>query len=244
MTIQSGLALLLVCTRAIWAQYVVSARAGTINFTRGDVTVDGQRVQRNSLRFPSLNDGQVLRTSNGRAEILLGPGVFLRLGEQGALRMLDARLVDTQVEVQQGSALIEVVEMAKDSNVHVRLGVTLTAFKGMGLHRFDTGAKELRVFGGHAEVLAGDQKVEAGRGKLVHLDETLSVSKFDRRQVDALHQWAARRSFLIFAANLPARPRRSNWEITRLAWVWNRDFGMMFYSRAIARGYRGPGGGP
>src|SRR5580704_7583330 len=148
-----GLALLLLGTHAAWAQYVVSARAGTIHYIRGQVSVDGQPVRRTPLQFPMLREGQVLRTGNGRAEVLLGPGVFLRLGENGALRMLDTRLENAQVEVQQGTVLV---------------GPTRTGFKGIGLHRFEAGLNELRVFGGNAEVAVADQTVAAGRGRIVH----------------------------------------------------------------------------
>lgn len=237
-----GLALLLLGAHAASAQYVVSARAGTIHYVRGRVSVDGQPLQKTPLRFPMLKEGQVLRTGNGRAEVLLGPGVFLRLGEHGAVRMLDTRLESARVEVQEGTALVEVVEMPRGSDVHVVLGPTSTGFKGIGLHRFEAGANELRVLGGHAEVFADDQSVEAGRGKVVHLADTLSVSRFDPRFKDALHQWAARRSFLLYNSNREARSRRTNWEVTVVtthdklgvatdqdrAFVSNRDFDVMF----------------
>lgn len=246
----SGLVLLLLGTHAAWAQYVVSAQAGTIHYISGQVSVDGQPGQKTPLKFPMLREGQVLRTGNGRAEVLLGPGVFLRLGEHGALRMLDTRLENAQVEVQQGTALVEVVEMPNGSDVHVVVGPTRTGFKGIGLHRFEAGSSELRVFGGHAEVSAAGQTVEAGRGRIVHLGDTLSVSRFDPRRKDALHQWAARRSFLLYNSTLQARSRPTNWEVTLVtpannklglpsdqdrAFVSNRDFGVMFYPPASMR---------
>lgn len=249
------LALVLLCANAAWAQYVVSARAGTIHFIRGQVSVDGQPIVKKLTEFPVLREGQILRTgNNGRAEILLGSGVFLRLGEQGALRMLDTRLEDTQVEVQQGTALVEVVDMPRGSDVHVVVGPTRTAFAGMGLYRFEAGAGELRVFGGHAMVVANGWQVEATRGKIVHLGDTLALSKFDPHQKDALHQWAARRSFLLFTSNPLAMMRQSNWEtrVVRpasgqampsdrdIAFLSNRDFGVMYQSRAVPHAFLGP----
>jgi hypothetical protein len=72
----------------------------------------GQIPDRKSTKLPTLKDGQLLRTNNGRAEILLGPGVFVRLGPHAALRMVNSRLEDTQIEIEQGAALVEVVEIA------------------------------------------------------------------------------------------------------------------------------------
>jgi hypothetical protein len=254
----SGLALLLLGTHAAWAQYVVSARAGTVHYIRGQVSVDGQPVPRTPLQFPMLREGQVLRTGNGRAEVLLGPGVFLRLGEEGALRMLDTRLENTQAEVQQGTALVEVVEIPRGGNIQVVTGPARTSFKGIGLHRFEADSNELRVFGGNAEVSEGDQTVEAGRGRVVHLGDVLSVSRFDPRRdargKDALHQWAARRSFLLYRSNMQDRSRRTNWEVSVVTpagnkpgmtsdqdrtFVSNRDFGVTFYLKALRPGYAG-----
>lgn len=241
------LVLFLLCTHAAWAQYVVSTRAGTIHYIRGQVSVDGQPLKMTPLKFPLLKEGQVLRTGSGRAEILLGPGVFLRLGDHGALRMLDTHLENAEVEVQQGTSLIEVVEMPNGSDVHVVSGPTRTGFKGIGLHRFDADSHELRVFGGRAEVIAADRKVEAARGRVVHLGDALSVSRFDPGRKDALHQWAARRSFLLFRSN---SSRQTNWEVSVVrpvgdksgvptdqdrAFVSNRDFGVTFSSRAKVR---------
>jgi hypothetical protein len=239
----SRVALVLLGTHAAWAQYVVSAHAGTVHFTGGQVSIDGEPVTRKPLHFPELKVGQVLRTDNGRAEVLLGPGVFLRLWDHGALRMLNTRLEDTQVEVLRGTALVEVVAVPKGSEVHVVIGATRTGFKGMGLHRFEAEAQELRVYGGRAEILAADQKVQAGRGTLIHLGDPLSTAKFDLRRKDAFHQWAARRSFLLYTSNRLARFRQTNWEITRSAWVRNRDFGVMFYWQALARAYARQYGG-
>jgi hypothetical protein len=240
------LALFLLGAHAAWAQYVVSARAGTIEYVRGQVLIDGQLFRSTPLKFPMLQAGQVLSTGDGRAEILLGPGVFLRLGENGAVRMLDTRLEDAQIEVQQGTALVEVVEMPAGSGVHVMLGPSRTDFSGMGLYRFETGSNELRVFGGRAEVFEGDRRAEAERGKVIHLGDTLRVSKFDLRQKDALHQWAAHRSFLLYRSTLQSPSRQTNWEVTRISpvnnelglpsdqditYLSNRDFGVMFSSR-------------
>ena len=237
------LAVLLLATHAAWAQYVVNARAGTVNYSEGEVFLNGQPAPATPLKFPELRPGQELRTDNGRVEVLLGPGVFLRLGEHGALRMLDSRLENTQVEIQQGEALFEVVQIANDSGLHVIAGATRTSFKGMGLYRFDRNADTLRVYGGRAEVVTGGQRVEAGRGSMVRLGNTLPLAKFDLRDKDQLHQWAASRSFLLYRHDLEAHSRSTNWEVTRitrvpnklglpsdsdLLFASNRDFGVMF----------------
>ncbi len=108
------------------AQHVVGARAGTVHFTTGIVTVDGQPVDPTPLHFPLLKEGQTVRTGKGRVEILLSPAVFLRLGEEAELRMLSTRLEDAQVELLKGTSLVEVVEAAHGDRVRIRAGSTET----------------------------------------------------------------------------------------------------------------------
>lgn len=90
---------------------------------------------------------------------------------------------------------MEVLAPAKNERMEIQYGITTTEFKGAGLYRFDAGTGELQVFGGDAVVVAGGQKVTAGRGMAVHLDTGLSTSKFSVKKVDAFHRWAAGRSF-------------------------------------------------
>lgn len=239
-----GLALLAAAANSAWGQYVVSARAGTVNFTTGQVSIDDKTVERKATKFPTLKDGQLLRTENGRAEILLGPGVFLRLAPHAALRMVNSRLTDTEVKLEQGTALVEVIEIANGSNVHVLVGDTRTAFRGIGLHRFDADTGELSVYGGHADVIAGSQTFDATRGRVIHLPDPPTESRFDPGKKDPMLQWAAARSFRLYISNPAARARLTNWEVTNASarglnlasdqnrsYYYNRDFGVQFISR-------------
>lgn len=146
----NALWMLLFGAHAAVAQHVVGARAGTVHFTVGDVSVDGLPVAATALKFPVLSDGQLLRTGVGRVEVLLAPGVFLRLDQHGALRMADTRLDNVQLHLLEGPALVEVVEVTKGGRIEIEIGPTRTEFKGMGLFRFRADPGELRVFGGRA----------------------------------------------------------------------------------------------
>src|ERR1700733_14768876 len=104
------LALLLFCAALVPrldAQTVVSARAGLITYLQGPVFLDGKRVVLKPARFPQMSDGQTLSTGRGRAELLLSPGIVLRLAESSQVRMDETQLSDTRVTLQQGDALIE-----------------------------------------------------------------------------------------------------------------------------------------
>ena len=65
------------------AQQVISAQSGTVHYIEGMVYAGGQLVDRKFGQFPALKAGEELETKDGRAEVLLTPGAFLRVGGSG-----------------------------------------------------------------------------------------------------------------------------------------------------------------
>src|SRR5262249_1429144 len=70
------------------AQSVISARSGLIHYAEGRVLLDGKPVEVKLTAFPQIKDNVALSAEDGRAEVLLNPGVFLRIGENSAVRMI------------------------------------------------------------------------------------------------------------------------------------------------------------
>src|SRR6516225_5702236 len=91
---------------AAYAQSVISAHSGVLHLSEGAVFADNQPVNQKYGTFPDLKEKSVLRTEAGRAEVLLTPGVFLRVGENTEIKMIDNRLADTRVELVKGSAIV------------------------------------------------------------------------------------------------------------------------------------------
>jgi len=60
-------------------QSVVSTRSGVVYFFVGSTFLGDEPLEQKFGRFPDIGEGRVLRTALGRAEVLLTPGVFLRL---------------------------------------------------------------------------------------------------------------------------------------------------------------------
>jgi len=89
------------------AQPVISAKSGLISYVEGKVYLGDQIVEPSPTRFPDVKENAVVRTAEGRAEVLLTPGVVLRLGENGSFKMLTNRLIDTRLELLTGSAVVE-----------------------------------------------------------------------------------------------------------------------------------------
>jgi FecR protein len=90
-----------------------SARPGTVNYIEGAAYLNGQQLTGKSVGSTDLNPGEELSTQTGKAEILLTPGVFLRLDDNSEVKMISPDLTKTQVELEHGRAGIEVDEPAK-----------------------------------------------------------------------------------------------------------------------------------
>ena len=100
-----------------FGQLVISAHSGVVQYVEGRAYLDSAPVELKFGHFPDIKQNQEFRTEEGRAEILLTPGVFLRLGENSAIRMLSNGLTDTRVEVLNGSAIVECDQLPKDNSI-------------------------------------------------------------------------------------------------------------------------------
>ena len=69
---------------AALAQSVISAKSGLIHYVEGRVLLAGEPVESHLGTFPDIKENAQLRTEEGRAEVLLTPGVVLRIGESSA----------------------------------------------------------------------------------------------------------------------------------------------------------------
>lgn len=94
--------------------------------------------------------------------MLLGPDIYLRLDRASIVHLDDESLTDPIVELKQGVALIEVVEISSDTHPRIRVGGTTTFLISRGLYRFEagtdlqgTGGRRLLVYGGEADVAFG-----------------------------------------------------------------------------------------
>src|SRR5579863_8793891 len=122
---------------AIPAAAASNAIPGTLNYVEGQVTVAGQTVTSHSVGSVQVEPNQVLETGQGRAELLLTPGVFLRVGDNSAVRLVSPELANTRVEVLRGQAIVEVTELFKDNNLWIAMNGTSTRLDKEGLYAFN-----------------------------------------------------------------------------------------------------------
>jgi hypothetical protein len=185
------------------AQSVISTHSGVIHFFEGTVYVGDQPLESHLGRYPVVPQGGELRTADGRAEVLLTPGVFLRLGQQSEIRMVTNDLANTQVELQTGSAIVDSGESNSDTSVTLIYKGWRVHFLEKGMYRIDSNPPRLTVRQGRAEVFdgAGSQPLAVEQGMNLPFAAVLVPEPSNAQPVDALNDWANGRSQSIMADN-------------------------------------------
>jgi hypothetical protein len=189
------------------AQPVISAKSGVIAYVEGKVFLGDQPLEYSVTKFPDIKENGVVRTEDGRAEILLTPGVMLRLGENSSLKVLSNRLIDTRLDLLAGSAVVEADAVAKDNNVTIACKNGAVTLSKAGIYRFDAAPGSVKVFKGQADVqMSGETTpVPVGASRMAMLDSTAaSVQKFNSEETDALDHWSRRRGEYVALANVSA----------------------------------------
>jgi hypothetical protein len=216
------------------AQPIISAKSGVIAGVEGKVLLNNEEVQQSVTHFPEVKENAVLSTEDGRVELMLPPGFMLRMGENGSLKMLANRLIDTRLELQKGSSVVEVDQVNQDYNVNIALKDGMVTLSKVGVYRFDTEPARLKVFHGMATVQMGGQSVMVATGKMVNLSgAAAAVDKFDVEQADALDNWSRRRAEAMALANISGakyandNPTPANGTGSR--WSYNPYFDMYTY---------------
>src|SRR5579863_8443334 len=133
----AGWSLAVLAAGSACAQAVISSHSGVVQYVEGRAFIGDKPVEPKFGQFPDIKENQEFRTEDGRAEVLLTPGVFLRVGENSSVRMLSNRLTDTRVEVLSGSAMIECNEIPKDNAVELVYKKDSIRLQKQGLYRVD-----------------------------------------------------------------------------------------------------------
>src|SRR5271167_2991240 len=146
------LAVVTVLTLPADGQSVISTRSGTVHFFEGAVYLGDQPLESHPGKFSSVPQGAELRTAEGRAEVLLTPGVFVRIGERSTIRMVANALSDTRVELLAGSAVVDSAGPSPGTSVTLIYRNWNVRFLEEGVYRIDSDPPRLCVPQGKAEV--------------------------------------------------------------------------------------------
>jgi hypothetical protein len=217
-------------------KYVISAKAGGVNFVSGRVGVVREGGSGYLLKGDALDIGDRVSTgSDGKAEILMNPGSYLRLGPNSAFEFKTTDLDDLQISLDAGSAIFEVFA-TPDFVVTVNTPKTKLALIDSGIYRIDVAANGIgtvSVWKGKAQV--GDDAaaiVKSGREATENGGE-VAITKFDRGDKDEFETWSKDRAKELakVTARLPRTNVRTALMRSFLGRQWNmyNSFGLWVY---------------
>lgn len=223
-------------------KFVISAKAGGINAVTGRAVVHGKgsgEWQQLTIK-EDLEAGDVVKTDlDGRVEMLLNPGSYLRVGEDSEFELADNSLENLEVRLLRGTAIVEATG-ADDSEMLINITTpdAKMAIIRRGLYRVNVvpgDGTELIVRKGR--VMLGDSHTKIKGGNKVIFTSTGSVSvakleKADKKKVDNLDTWSKQRAETVAKANRKMRGR----DLTLALASYNDRWFNPYYHRARIQG--------
>jgi hypothetical protein len=218
---------------AMWlpaqAQQGRIGQIGTINYIEGQVSVGGQPVTSSEVGKLVVAPGSVVQTADGKAEMLLTPGVFLRLDSNSAVKMISPSIIKTTVELMQGKAMVEADQVETENHLDIVDHGANTMIEKHGIYEFNASNPMVAVYDGKAQVQEDDRTKDVGKGKELALNQNpkLKTQDFDRKNEDDLYQWSKLRSEYVSEANMASAQTivmQNPWWWYGTGWYWNPWF--------------------
>jgi hypothetical protein len=224
-------AVALLTSPALFAQHTISLHSGSIQYSTGTVLIDDQPFQKTITNAPVVKKGERLTTgADGIAEVLLTPGVFVRMVGNSSLRMDEVKLSDTRVAVLQGSLMVECAEMIKDNSVMFTLAGQTVEIRKPGLFRLEANPPSVSVI--HGEVfVTGGLNATVTSGKQLPLDSAVASLQKSALSKDDLYQFSeARSADSAYASNVASNSLFSaGSSCMGSTWYWMSGVGMYSY---------------
>lgn len=172
--------------------YVISAKAGGVNYVEGKVAIVRQDGKSGLLlKSDKIEIGDKVSTgADGKAEILLNPGSFVRLGGNAEFEFLTTDLDNLKLKLSGGSAIFEVYA-ADEFKVTLDLPDAELELTKSGVYRVDVladGSGKISVWKG--KFIIGEEEIKAGRTAIVKGKSNNGIAKFDRDNKDELDIWS------------------------------------------------------
>ncbi|HEY6443120.1 MAG TPA: hypothetical protein VIY66_07250 [Candidatus Acidoferrales bacterium] len=206
----AGLFLAAILSAPAWgvSDHPGTAYPGTLNYVEGQVSIGSQPVDSKSIGTATLGAGETITTQLGKAEVLLTPGVFLRVGDSSAVKMIAPNITDTEVAIQKGEATVEVTDLHPENRLIVDEGDAATRLEKKGFYDFAADQGVVRVFSGQAEVQENDRSAKVKGGHAVMLGaQNLKAHGFDKNAYEGdLYNWSKLRSSYMAEANADVAP--------------------------------------
>ena len=218
----ASVALLLSATPVLDAQnrekFVISAKAGGVNAVTGRAEVGSGRGAEWSLLSitDNLTAGDIVRTGvDGRVEMLLNPGSYLRVGENSEFELTNSSLENLEVRLTRGTAIIEATGA---DQTELAINITTPDAKMIivrrGLYRVNVipgDATELFVRKGRVLLAKSQTRIKEGN-RVVFSSNTFTVAKLRKtdKQKDNIELWSRQRAETVALANRRISPRALN----------------------------------
>jgi hypothetical protein len=201
------------------------ADPGAVNYVEGSASLDGKALSRRDVGRATMEPGEVLSTETGKAEVLLTPGVFLRLDDNSAVKMISPDLTRTQMEVEKGRAAVEVDQIYRQNDLEIADGGVLTRLVKPGFYEFIASQPTAQVFVGEAVVNEGDGKYKEIKDHhelaLVANTKEKSVSFDSRDAQDQFYNWSSLRSQYLAEGNNQIAGQYAGVSGFNAGWYWN-----------------------
>jgi len=228
------------------------ARPGSINYVEGQASIDTQALDPNSVGSVELREHQSLTTQDGKVEILLTPGVFLRVANKSSVRMISGDVSNVTIALDKGRAIVEVLTLHKfntfsisgavipargEYNIRINQDDGSTKLLQNGVYEFDADRNQVRVLSpalvttriSQADVYTHGQVVRLKQGQAITLDtggklQARNIST--RSYADDFYRWCGARSRYLSEATIDVARNYvqygAGWYGS--GWYWDRWF--------------------
>ncbi len=190
-----------------------------------------------------LRSGDRVKTAlDGRIEILLNPGSYLRLGGNSEVELLDNSLANLEIRLWRGTAIVEATGAdGLELNIGISTPHTRVAIVRQGLYRLHVvpeDATELIVRKGRV-ILSDSQTKVKGGNKIVFSATNTTVAKLtkeEKKNKDEVEVWSKQRAETLAKANRHITDRmmtsafasfRDPWDPWR---PYGRAYGFWFFN--------------
>jgi hypothetical protein len=197
---------------------LISAKAGGVNFVSGDVKarLAGSREWHSVSVKDDLRSGDAGRTgADGRVEVLLNPGSYLRAGASTEFELTDVSLDNLRLNLTRGSVFVEATGYDElGLNIQITTPRTRVELVRSGVYRIDvteSGETIVAVQKGRARVGEGLTATVIKGGKVARVGAGgVEVAKFEKKQRDDLDMWSRERGRELAKVNDALASRQTN----------------------------------
>lgn len=228
-------------------KFVISAKAGGVNAVTGQASVHakGESEWQQLMITDDLNAGDRVKTaSDGRVEILLNPGSYLRIGGNSEVELADNSLSNLEVRLLRGTAIVEATGMdglelmINISTPHARIAIVR-----QGLYRLNVvpgDATELIVRKGRVILSDSHTKVKGGN-KVIFSATSVAIAKLtkeEKKDVEDVDVWSKGRAQALAKANRRLSERMlskafNSYRDSRLSLYGFRSGGLWFFNSGV-----------